>query len=90
MQARIKSELDTSLCNTNPQHTTHTHRFNVAAFPEVQARIKSELGSAGLLHAGQPNCVTPRCVCMCTGVCVAVCITVRVCVCVEACVEVCC
>jgi len=39
----------------------HTQcRFNVAAHPEVQARIKGELGSAGLLHAGQPNCVTPR------------------------------
>jgi hypothetical protein len=32
----------------------------VSAHPDVQARIKAELAAAGLLHAGQPNCVTPR------------------------------
>jgi hypothetical protein len=42
-------------------HTIAWCLFNVAAHLEVQARIKSELGSAGLLHSGQDNCVTPRC-----------------------------
>eukprot|EP00877_Chromochloris_zofingiensis_P012409 jgi/Chrzof1/7421/Cz02g23030.t1 len=41
-------------------HTIAWCLFAIASHPEVQRRIKSELGSAGLLHQGQANCVTPR------------------------------
>lgn len=41
-------------------HTIAWCLFNIAAHPEVQRRIKSELSASGLLHAGQGNCVTPR------------------------------
>ena len=38
----------------------HPRRFTIATHPEVQRAIKAELASVGLLHQGQPNCVTPR------------------------------